>query len=246
MSLKSNNKKTAYFTKTEVILWLLSVIVIVVFYCIFDRQNLLRLFASLIGVSALILNAKGNPLGQLLMVVFSIMYGIISYTFAYYGEMITYLGMSAPIALLAMVFWLKNPYNGNRSEVKINTISKKELGIIAAVTVVVTVAFYFILKALNTANLIPSTISVTTSFLAAYLTFRRSEYYALVYASNDIVLIVLWIMASIENKGYVSVVICFVIFLINDMYGYINWLRLKKRQAINSQTNNQNSDTDCQ
>lgn len=31
----------------------------------------------------------------------------------------------------------------------------------------------------NTTNLIPSTISVTTSFLAVYLTFRRSPYFAI-------------------------------------------------------------------
>ena len=40
----------------------------------------------------------------------------------------------------------------------------------------------------NTTNLIPSTISVTISFLAVYLTFRRSPYFDLAYALNDIVL----------------------------------------------------------
>lgn len=232
--MQTNDKKKSYFTKTEIVLYLFSVIAIVVFYCIFDRENLLRLFASIVGVSALIINAKGNPLGQLLMVIFSIMYGIISYNFAYYGEMITYLGMSAPIALVAMIFWLKNPYKGNRSQVRINTIHKKEIILIIIITFIVTVGFYFVLKALNTANLLPSTLSVTTSFLAAYLTFRRSEYYALAYALNDIVLIILWIMATIEYIGYISVVVCFVIFLINDLYGYFNWLKMKKKQAQNS------------
>lgn len=50
---------------------------------------------------------------------------------------------------------------------------------------------YFILRAFNTANIIPGTISVTTSFVAVYLTFRRSPYFALAYAANDVVLIVL-------------------------------------------------------
>ena len=102
------------------------------------------------------------------------------------------------------------------------------------VTVAVTVGFYFILKAFDTKNIIPSTISVTTSFIAVYLTFRRSPFYALGYAANDIVLIVLWTLATMEDLSYLSVVVCFVAFLANDVYGFINWRRMEKRQAENS------------
>ena len=59
----------------------------------------------------------------------------------------------------------------------------------------------YITKKLNTPNLIFSTISVVTSFFAASLTMLRSSYYALGYASNDIVLIILWILASIKDRG---------------------------------------------
>ena len=94
----------------------------------------------------------------------------------------------------------------------------------------VTVLFFFILKAFNTANLIPSTISVTTSFLAVYLTFRRSAFYALGYAANDLVLIVLWVLAAIADTAYISVAICFATFFINDIYGFVSWRRMYIRQ----------------
>jgi nicotinamide riboside transporter PnuC len=83
----------------------------------------------------------------------------------------------------------------------------------------------------NTANLLPSTLSVATSFIAMYLTFRRSPYFALAYASNDVVLIVLWTLASFKNLQYVSVVVCLTVFLVNDLYGFISWQKMKKRQA---------------
>ena len=89
-------------------------------------------------------------------------------------------------------------------------------------TLFVTIIFYYILKAFNTTNLVPSTISVTTSFIAVYLTFRRNPYFALAYAANDIVLIILWILASATNISFFSVIICFVIFLINDIYEFYN------------------------
>lgn len=227
-------KKIKYFSLTEIVLWCSSVALIILSFVIFDRENYLTLAASLIGVTSLVFNAKGNPFGQFLMVIFSILYGIISFTFSYYGEMVTYLGMTMPMALFALVSWLRNPYNGNKSEVKVNSISRKETAFMWVLTAVVTVLFYFILKHFNTANIVPSTLSVTTSFVAVYLTFRRSPYFAVAYASNDIILIVLWILASLQDTKYVSVTVCFVAFLVNDIYGFINWKRMKKRQSDNN------------
>lgn len=223
-----------YFTKTELTLWGLSLTIILTAFCIFDRHNYLTLIASLIGATSLIFNAKGNPIGQVLIIIFCTLYGYISYSFAYYGEMITYVCMSLPMAICALISWLKNPYNGNHAEVKINSISKREVFIMLILSVVVTIIFYFILKHFNTANLIPSTISITTSFIAVYLTFRRSPYFALAYGFNDIVLIVLWVMASITNINYVSMIVCFVTFLINDTYTFLNWEKMKIRQSINA------------
>ena len=224
--------KLNYFTNGELILWSASVLMIVISFCIFDRKNYLTLAASIIGATSLIFNAKGNPFGQLLMIVFSILYGIISLSFAYYGEMITYLGMTAPMALFALISWIRHPYKGNKAEVKVNKLHGGEIVFMFILTAVVTVVFYFILRAFHTANLIPSTISVITSFLAVYLTFRRSAYYAVAYAANDIVLIVLWIMATTSDITYLSVVICFAMFLANDIYGFINWSKMQKRQNI--------------
>ena len=222
-----------YFTKVEIILWCSSTILILSSFLIFDRENYMTLIASIIGVTSLIFCAKGNPIGQFLMIIFSAVYGIISYSFAYYGEMITYLGMSGPMALFALIAWLRNPYKGKKSQVKVNRIKRKEIAFMLALSVVVTIVFYFILKYFGTANLVFSTLSITTSFIAVYLTFRRSPYFALVYALNDLVLIVLWMYATIIDINYVSVLICFIVFLINDVYGFINWLKMEKNQKKN-------------
>jgi len=219
-----------YFSKFEIGLWSSSVLLILVSFFLFDKENYLTLTASLIGVTSLIFNAKGNPTGQVLMVIFSILYGIISYSFNYYGEMITYLGMTMPMAVFALVSWLRNPYKGNKAEVKVNHINKKETVFMLILTAAVTVVFYFILRHFNTANLLPSTLSVTTSFMAVYLTFRRSAWYAIAYAANDIILIILWIFAAVTDVSYISVIICFTMFLVNDIYGFISWKKMSVRQ----------------
>ena len=223
-------KLTAYFSQGELALWSGSAGLILASFLVFDRVNFMTLAASLIGVTSLIFNAKGNPIGQALMVVFSLLYGLISYSFSYFGEMITYLGMTGPMALFALISWLRNPYKGNHAEVAVNRIGKWEYVGMYVLTVLVTVLFYYILAHFHTANIIPSTLSVTTTFIAVYLTFRRSPYFALAYAANDVVLILLWALAARENISYLSVLICFVTFLVNDLYGFVSWKRMEKRQ----------------
>jgi len=219
-----------YFTLLEKILWSGSVCLIVGSFCLFDRINYMTLIASLVGVTSLIFNAKGNPIGQGLMILFSLLYGVISYSFCYYGEMITYLGMTGPMALFALISWLRNPYKGIKAEVAVNRLNWKEILLMFALSIAVTVLFYYILAYFHTAHMLPSTLSVTTSFVAVYLTFRRSPYFAIAYAANDVVLIGLWILAAMENISYLSVIICFVVFFINDLYGFVNWKRIEKRQ----------------
>lgn len=220
------------FTKLELGLWLSSSLVIIVSFLVLNTRDNLTLMASLLGATALILLSKGNVLGQILTVAFSIVYGIISYSYNYYGEMITYLGMTAPIAIISIITWLKNSFKGDITQVKIASLQKKEFCSMIAIGILVAVVFFFILKSLNTNRLILSTISIFTSFIASYLTMRRCRFYALAYAVNDIILIALWILATIDNIKYLPMIMCFAIFLCNDLYAFINWSRSKKLQSL--------------
>lgn len=161
-----------YFSREEKLLWISSVSLIVLSFCMFDRENYMTLVA-----------------------------------------------------------WLKNPFNGNKAEVAVNRISRREKAFMWGLTVVVTVLFYFILEFFGTANIVPSTLSVTTSFVAVYLTFRRSAYFAVAYAANDLVLILLWMLASVQDVRYISVVVCFVAFFVNDVYGFLSWRKMEQRQS---------------
>ena len=58
--MKKERKKAAqYFSKGELFLWFLSLVLILTTFFVFDKSNYLTLAASLIGVTSLIFNAKG-------------------------------------------------------------------------------------------------------------------------------------------------------------------------------------------
>ena len=216
----------ADLTKKEWCVWIGSLLIIIMSNFLSEGFDPLTLVAACIGVTSLIFAAKGNVWSQILMIIFSILYGIISWQFRYWGEMMTYLGMTMPMAVWSTITWIKNPSESGK-EVEIQRPTKKHIFLLIVSGIAVTTLFYMILAALKTQNIVFSTISVTTSFFAASLTMLRSSYYAMGYAANDIVLIVLWVLASISNPRYLSVTIIFGIFFFYDIYGFISW---KKRE----------------
>ena len=211
-------------------LWSISMLIVTVSNLVGGSFDVLTLAATWVGITSLIFAAKGNVWAQFLMVAFSILYGIISFRFRYWGEMITYLGMTLTMAVWSAVTWLRNPSAGSKSEVAIRKLEKKHFLFLLVLSIVVTGAFYFILRWLETPNIVFSTLSVTTSFLAASLTMLRSSYYALGYAANDLVLIVLWGLAAAKDPVYIPVIINFMIFFMNDMYGFISWKKRERTQ----------------
>ena len=211
-------------------LWSISMLIVTVSNLVGGSFDVLTLAATWVGITSLIFAAKGNVWAQFLMIAFSILYGIISFRFRYWGEMITYLGMTLPMAVWSAVTWLRNPSAGSKSEVAIRKLEKKHFLFLLVLSIVVTGAFYFILRWLETPNIVFSTLSVTTSFLAASLTMLRSSYYALGYAANDLVLIVLWGLAAAKDPVYIPVIINCMIFFMNDMYGFISWKKRERTQ----------------
>ena len=217
-SMLNNPLKT--LTKKEWLLWLVSLTVVILSNLATNDLDLLTLISALLGVTALIFAAKGNVWAQFLMIIFCILYGIISFRFHYFG-------VTVPMAGWSAITWLRSTSEENENEVAIRALNKKHIIGLTISTVIVTGIFYYILAWLDTPNIMFSTLSIVTSFIAASLTMLRSSYYAVGYAANDIVLIVLWVLASLENPAYIPVVVNFAIFLLNDMYGFVSW---KKRE----------------
>ncbi len=215
-------------SKFERALWAGSAAIIILAFSLSPELDFLVLATTLTGIAALVFTAKGDVLGQIFIICFAILYAIVSFKQALYGEMISYIFMSGGIAVFSTVSWLRHPYAKN--QVKINSPTPRALVIIAMLTLVVTVSFYFILKVLGTASLAVSTFSITTSFIASSFTLMRYPHYALAYSVNDIVLIVLWTIAALGTPSAIPMVVCFAIFLVNDIYGFTNWLRMAKIQ----------------
>lgn len=212
---------------------ILTDLIVIISIFIFFEKNLLSFICSFVGCFAIFFLAKGFFFAPCFNVIYDILYIILSYTQNYFGEAIIYLVMTLPIDFYSVFSWRKNK-NGDSEIIKINKLSKKEWGFFWVGTIILTIGFYFILKFLNTSELIISTISFVTSAMAGYFLIRRSNFYSLAYALNDLVLIILWLMSVIKiSPSYLPTVINFCCSFIIDTYGFINLqIEVKKQNKI--------------
>ena len=215
----------------EKLFLLISLLIIIVCFFLGTDKNILSLITSILGVITVIFGAKGLVWAPVVNLLYNIVYIILSYTQGFYGEVLIYIFMMTPINIAMIVSWLKNKSKEDENIVEVNKLNKKEYILLFVFTLIVAVGFYFILKALHTTALFISTISLIDSFIATYLLYRRCSNYALSYIVNDIILIVLWSF-SIKNNGvaYLPMVLSFLVFLVNDVYGLISWKKRERKQ----------------
>lgn len=215
----------------EILLLTVSLTATMVVFCLGKEKNPFSLCSSLFGIVCVIFTAKGNPVAQYLSILFAIFYSVVAYQSRYYGEMLIYLFLMIPIHLACIVSWVRGRLDPDSAEVRINALCAKEYLLLAVGDVLVTFAFYFLLRALHTEELVVSTVSLVSSVSAAYLMLRRSEYYAVCFIVNDLILLVLWGLQIFRNgTAALPTFLTFVVFLINDAYGFIAWRKRKREQ----------------
>ena len=192
------------------------------------KASWISAIAGIFGLSCVLFAAKGKVICVFLTWGMIVFYSLLSYQNKYYGEVFINLCLMFPMTVIQLVAWIKNL--GKDHVVKVNSITKKEVFIVVLVACVAFVAFYFILRALNTSQLIISTISIVTSVLATYFQSRRSKYGFLAFLFNDVVLCVLWLFATLEDTANVAMLTAVALYVVSDIYGFISWGVLQKRQ----------------
>lgn len=213
----------------EIILLITSPLIVLLVGIIF-KSEVLTMITSIVGIICALLLAKGLVLGQFFGIAIVILYSIVSYKNGFYGEMLIYLIIMLPMYIWGIIEWLKHK-NRETKSVEVNSIKWKEWLIVAICSVVVFIGFYFLLEALNTKELIVSTLSVVDNIFAVYLLARRSKYGFVSYIVNDLILIVLWGIPIIQgNLLLLAMLINPIVNLINDTYGVVNWTKIQRKQ----------------
>ena len=196
------------------------------------NSNIIDLLTSILTIIMCLLLTKGKFTGHIVGIIATILYVISSTFVGYYGEVIISIVLMLPMGVWALISWLKNRRN-DKEQGKVVIIKKVktiELIILFLSQIIMFIGYYFLLKAFNTQFLIMSTLSVSVSFIGTYLLIRRSDLNWLIWIFNSFIIISLWLYMTVIDLSYITLTVMSFFLLINNIYGYINWQVLKKRQ----------------
>lgn len=208
-------------------LFVASAIIVVILITIITENSWFACLCGILGLLTIFFQAKGKVIGQFIGILDSLCYGIFSYTFRFFGEFVVYTLILVPIYIYGVFSWL---FHQKDTHVTHNNLSKKEWIIISILAIVFCVLFYFVMSYAKCDALVINVLSMTSLTLANYLLARRNFMGFVFLIMNDLILILLWSLTVFQCHDVFVMLICAIIYLINDIFGVISWLKIKNQE----------------
>ncbi len=196
-----------------------------------DWFNVVNIISAVSGIVCVILVAKRNILNFPIGIINVVLYGYISYVYHWNGSMILNWFIFFPFQFIGWYYW-KDNLDTNLTNVKTKFINAHQwIIIIVALIGGITFDTMFLrnlptyVSFINAQN-IPLLDSISTNFsivATILMTYRYAEQWIL-WIAIDIVTIIMWIYSFIiDGNGALPVLIMWIAFLVNAVYGYYMW-----------------------
>ena len=215
-------------------IWLLLFSIVNVFLYLKWDSGLIGLISAMSGMLCVVLVAKGKISNFVFGIVNTATYAYISYGYGLYGESMLNALFYLPTQFIGLWMWQRHrSVNKVRDEdIEIKRLSVKGWAIVIASVVVGAYAYMHVLMALDAQQVRIDSVAVVMSVVAQILlTLRYAEQWVLWILVN-LLSIVLWVVTLSQSGGSdYTMPVMWTAFLINSIYGWINWLKLQQGKA---------------
>jgi len=223
----------------DLILISLGVIVVAISGILFNSKWYI-IISTLLGLLCVFTQAKGKIATQFIGIIYFCFYIFISYSQKYYGEALLYILIMLPMYIYGVIHWLSHRDKEENVVIVRSNLSAKEWCLSGFAFVIVAIGVYFILKALNTAQLIISSLSFLSMLPAVYLLIRRCKWNQVAFLINDFIVPILWIFLVVQGDlSFLPMCIYHIFQITYDIYGLIEWIKLEKKQQNKNTANNE-------
>ena len=136
-----------------------------------------------------------------------------------------------PMYIYGIIHWLSNRDKKDNVVIVRSNLSKKEWIVLLICLTAVSVGVFFVLQALDTSQLIISTLSFVSMLPAVYLLMRRCKWNQVAFLVNDFIVPILWLFLVIQGDlSFLPMCIYHIFQITYDIYGLIEWIKLEKKQ----------------
>ncbi len=213
--------------------WLLLFSIIIIGLSIYWKDSFIGIVASLTGIWCVVLVAKGKIANYYFGIVTVTAYAYVAFSQHYYGEVMLNMLYFFPMQFVGIYLWRKKRVSKKKDDVKVVYMTNKQRLLWFIVIVVVTILYGFVLKHLG-GNLpfIDSSSTVMSVIAMILMVFVFVEQWVL-WILVDIVSIIMWCTVMINGGNDIAVLVMWVAFLVNAIYGLYNWIKIEKQTRLN-------------
>lgn len=214
--------------------WLFSFTLINIYLFFAWSDSLLGLISSISGMLCVVLVAKGKIANYYFGIVQTLTYAYIAYVYGLYGEVMLNALFYFPVQFIGIYMWKKHKTDrGVKGEdVKVRSLTKTGWFYTLSSILILTIAYGFFLKYLGGNLVWTDSATNVLSIAAQILMLKRYTEQWLLWISVNVLSIFLWLGALISQGGNdFSMLVMWSAFLVNSIYGYVNWRKLSIKQV---------------
>jgi len=216
--------------------WLVLSTIIILGLSYYWKDNWIGIIASITGIWCVVLVAKGKISNYYFGIVNVIFYAYVAYGWQYYGEVMLNIGYFLPMQFVGLYLWRRNRLKEKKDDVKIKFMTNKQRWIWSTISVVGIIGYGIILQAIGGRSpFIDSTSTVLSVIAMILMAWVYMEQWIL-WIIVDVASITMWIIVMLEGGNDIAVLIMWSAFLVNAVYGLLNWIKLYKTQKKTGKT----------
>ncbi|MCM3758549.1 nicotinamide riboside transporter PnuC [Sporosarcina aquimarina] len=199
------------------------------------QDTLLGLISSIAGMLCVVLVAKGKVSNYLFGIVQTVTYGYIAFGYGLYGEAMLNWLFYLPTQFIGIWMWMNHFKKKEDSEqgenVYVKRLTRKGWILVAGSFVVGALVYAELLTVLSAQQVRIDSMAVVLSVIAQILMVQRYAEQWVIWILVNILTITLWVITLVQTGGNDwNMVIMWTAFLVNSIYGYVNWVKLSKVQ----------------
>lgn len=213
--------------------WLILFTAINVYLFFAFEDTLLGFISSFTGMICVVLVAKGKISNYYFGIVQAGTYAYIAYTYGLYGEAMLNGLFYLPIQFIGIYLWNKHKASNSTKgeDVSVRKLTLKGWLILVVVSIVSSLAYAKVLQSIGGQQVNLDSVAVVLSVIAQFLMLKRFAEQWVLWIVVNMLSVILWVVTLVNTGGNDwSMLVMWTAFLFNSIYGYVNWLKMSKKQ----------------
>lgn len=210
--------------------WLVLSTVIMIVLSIIWGDNTLALISGITGILGVVLAAKGKVSTYFFATINVAIYAYLTFNNHLYGEFMLNAFYYIPMNFIGFYLWSRHK-DEKSGEVEGKALTPKQIVILLAATAVIVIIYWQILTHLGGQLALIDAMSTVFSVIALIMQVARYAEQWLLWIIVNIVSVIMWILLIGKDSSAVTMVVMWIAYLFNSIYGYYNWKNLLRKTA---------------